>query len=404
MAKQFFRFLRGELNGYYIKNIHGVLNTYTEDMKNFLVDFKKQQFETDKIRAEDLYGLGNFAGVFLPRLSRSESQTSLRMTESHVEDDFEFSERGLFNTNLEIFSFFHCKNDTRNYFLFVRTTSDIQTTDINSEATSLNRSSLVGDEVPLGYISSEETDLFDEEGNVKPEKVLSVPPEGVAYVEFYGNEFLMLSEGDNSPADNLIRIRLTDSNKVGDVEYSERGLFVIPLPMFDDINLLATPELRSSLVGDEKLIGYISSEATNVIDDNGIVIKDKILSSPPANVAYSDFYGDQFLFLSEAESSYANLDPALYIELFKALQWVRYNGTSIKSFCRIVELTCPNGLVTISDIQTASDGKHLNVFYRYDETVDLTLKQQRLNLLEYIISIKFVQIKLVELTSRSINN
>ena len=39
----------------------------------------------------------------------------------------------------------------------------------------------------------------------------------------------------------------------------------------DDINTLATSTLRSSLVGDENVIGYISSEETNVLDDNGNV-------------------------------------------------------------------------------------------------------------------------------------
>ena len=120
------------------------------------------------------------------------------------------------------------------------------------------------------------TRKIDEDGNVKPEKVLSAPPAGVAYSEYYGDEFLMLSEGDNSHADNIVRIRMTDSMVVGDVEYSERGLFVVPVPMFaDDINTLATSTLRSSLVGEEDVIGYISSEETNVIDDNGNGIPDE---------------------------------------------------------------------------------------------------------------------------------
>ena len=248
----------------------------------------------------------------------------------------------------------------------------------------------------LGYISSEETDLFDEIGNVKPEKVLSAPPYGVAYSEYYGDEFLMLSEGDNSPADNIVRIRMTDSNVVDGIEYSERGLFVVPVPMFDDINTLATPTLRSSLVGNETLIGYISSEETNVLDDNGNVRREKISATPPEGVAYSDYYGDQFMFLSEAETTYSNLEPSLYIELFKALQWIRYNGVSIKSLVRITSLICPDGLVKLGEVEIASDGKHWNVYYDYDNTVDVPLKQQRLNLLEFIVNLKFVQVSLVE--------
>lgn len=396
MAKAFFRWLRGELNGFYITNINGAMNDSTKDIKDFLSEFKSQQFENGKISDKNLYGLGKFTGIFLPRLSRAESLASLRTTESNVVDGFECSERGLFDTTLENFSFFHTKDDTTVFF-FVRTNQDDYNNDINTQATNLSRSSLVGNsDTVLGYISSEDTDLFDEIGNVKPEKVLSAPPYGVAYSEYYGDEFLMLSEGDNSPADNIVRIRMTDSNVVDGIEYSERGLFVVPVPMFDDINTLATPTMRSSLVGNETLIGYISSEETNVLDDNGNVRREKISATPPEGVAYSDYYGDQFMFLSEAEVSCSNLEPSLYIELFKALQWIKYNGASIKSLGRITSLICPDGLVKLGEVETASDGKHWNVYYDYDNTVDISLKHQRLNLLEFIVNLKFVQVSLVE--------
>lgn len=273
MAKALFRWLRGELNGFYLTNINGALNESTKDIKDFLSKFKAQQFEYGKISDKNLYGLGKFAGIFLPRLSRAESLASLRMTDSFVVDGVEYSECGLFNTEMENFLFF---------------------------------------------------------------------------------------------------------------------------PETEDINLLATPKLRSSMVGNETLIGYISSEETNVLDDNGNVRRDKISATPPVGVAYSDYYGDQFIFLSEAETSYSNLEPPLYIELFKALQWIRYNGVSIKSLGRITSIICPDGLVKLGRVETAPDGKHWNIYYNYDDTVNVTLKQQRLNLLEFIVKMKFVQVSLIE--------
>ena len=273
MAKALFRWLRGELNGFYLTNINSALNESTKDIKDFLSKFKAQQFEYGKISDKNLYGLGKFAGIFLPRLSRSESLASLRMTDSFVVDGVECSECGLFNTEMENFLFF---------------------------------------------------------------------------------------------------------------------------PETDDINLLATPKLRSSMVGNETLIGYISSEETNVLDDNGNVRRDKISATPPVGVAYSDYYGDQFIFLSEAETSYSNLEPPLYIELFKALQWIRYNGVSIKSLGRITSIICPDGLVKLGRVETAPDGKHWNIYYNYDDTVNVTLKKQRLNLLEFIVNMKFVQVSLIE--------
>lgn len=273
MAKAFFRWLRGELNGFYVTNINGALNESTKGIKDFLSEFKAQQFEKGKITSKNLYGLGKFAGIFLPRISKAESSASLRTTESFVVDGFECSERGLFNTFAENFSFF---------------------------------------------------------------------------------------------------------------------------PETDDINLLAAPTLRSSMVGNETLIGYISSEETNVLDDNGNVRREKVSATPPEGVAYSDYYGDQFMFLSEAETTYENLEPSLYIELFKALQWIRYNGVSIKSLGRIASIICPDGLVKLGRVETAPDGKHWIIYYNYDATVDVPLKQQRLNLLEFIVNLKFVQVSLVE--------
>ena len=273
MAKAFFRWLRGELNGFYVTKINGALNESTKGIKDFLSEFKAQQFEKGKISDKNLYGLGKFAGIFLPRVSKTESSASFRMTESFVVDGFECSERGLFNTAVENFSFF---------------------------------------------------------------------------------------------------------------------------PETDDINLLAKPAQRSSMVGDETLIGYISSEETNVLDDNVHVRREKISATPPEGVAYSDYYGDQFMFLSEAETTYENLEPSLYMELFKSLQWIRYNEVSIKSLGRIASLICPDGLVKLGRVETASDGKHWNVYYDYDDTVDVPLKQQRLNLLEFIVNLKFVQVSLVE--------
>ena len=273
MAKAFFRWLRGELNGFYVTNINGALNESTKDIKDFLSEFKAQQFEKGKITSKNLYGLGKFAGIFLPRVSKAESAASLRTTESFVVDGFECSERGLFNTAAENFSFF---------------------------------------------------------------------------------------------------------------------------PETDDINLLATSTLRSSMVGNETLIGYISSEETDVLDDNGNVRREKISATPPEGVAYSDYYGDQFMFLSEAETTYENLEPSLYIELFKALQWIRYNGVSIKSLGRIASIICPDGLVKLGRVETAPDGKHWIIYYNHDATVDVPLKQLRLNLLEFIVNLKFVQVSLVE--------
>ena len=229
MSKAFFRFLRGEINGFYLNSIHNVFNRYAENIKAFFSFFNKQQFAEGKIDVEYLYGLGQFAGILLPKLQKEDSISSLRMTNSFKVSGIEFSERGLFNTNTEQFQFYNLNDTTSAIFVFVRTNQEGCATDINTESNSFSRSSLVGNETPLGYISAIETDLFDSYGNIKKDKILATPPANSPYVEYYGDNFLFLSEGDELEADRIIRLRLSESEIVDGVQYSERGLFLIPV-------------------------------------------------------------------------------------------------------------------------------------------------------------------------------
>lgn len=278
MAKEFFRFLRGELNGFYINSINKVVIQLTESIKKELNQFAEQQFEAGRMDSTTLYNLGRFACVKLPRRPTSEAKTSVYMTESYKVNDVEFSERGLYRTESEDFYFVH-----------------------------------------------------------------------------------------------------TDQS--------------ITTP---DINTLASDTERSSLVGDEPVLGYIPEDAKEVIDDEGRVRPDKVLSEPPVGKAYSDYYGNDFLFLAEGGTTYESISFSLYIGLFKALQWIRYNGVSLTSLAQIIQVLCPEGLVLITDIRVADNNKLINVFYDYDESVMVTNKEQRLALLQYIISLKFKQVRFVE--------
>lgn len=280
MSKAFFRFLRGEINGFYLNSIHNVFNKYTENIKAFFSFFNKQQFVEGKIDDEYLYGLGQFAGVFLPRLQKEDSISSLRMTDSYKVSDIEFSERGLFNSQVEQFQFY---NTTPN------------------------------------------------------------------------------------------------------------------VPVSTDINTFATDTMRSSLVGNEQPIGYISSLETDVFDDNGKVRPEKILSEPPSDVPYSEFYGNQFLFLSENKTSYENLNPSLYFSLFKTMQYIKYNGTSVSSLVKIIDVLCPKGLVKINDINVVEGMRAFVLSYTFDVTAEVDLKQQRLYLLRYIVATKFPLLILTEI-------
>lgn len=276
MAKAIFRWLRGELNGFYLNALHNTLNEYTKETKQFLVDFGNAQFEKGKIRDRDLYGLGKFAGVFLPRIPVSETKSSFILSDSHIENGVEYSERGLKNIEDSSFDYVH--------------TSPDQTEDINTLATETKRSSLVGDEAVKGYIPYNATDVLDDDGNVRPSKVSKTVPD-VPYVEFYGN---------------------------------------------------------------------------------------------------------QFTFLAEGSIDFQKVSASLFFDLYKTLQWVRYNGDSITSLCKIASLLCPEGLVKIGDIEVGISKHNLIVHYLYDITVDVNLVQQRLALFQYVVTTKFPQVELIE--------
>lgn len=274
MSKALFRWLRGEINGYYLNNINNAWNEYTAYIRDFFGYRSSMQFELNKIENRDLQGLGKFAGVFLPRITVGESKASIKMTESHINNDEEVSESGLYNTSDELFDF----------------------------------------------------TLREESG---------------------------------------------------------------------DINDYASTELRSSMVGTESVEGYISSEEEDVLDDEGLVKERAVTNNPPASpTAYGNFYGNQFLFLSEAETTFETVEKSLFIELFKIMQYIRYNGLSLQSFCKLVSIICPNGLVKIIDVQSVA--KRFYVTYTYDEEVIIDHKQQRLSLLFYVIGIKFTQVTMLE--------
>lgn len=274
MAKKFYRFLRGELNGHYLTSMYNVLNITNEDISSFLAHFVKMQFNTTDMTEEEIYNLGKFAGVYIPRLSGGDAYGAFRMTESHEVDGVQRSERGLLERENEKFEFFHTEQD----------------------------------------------------------------------------------------------------------EYE------------DDINTLATNDLRSSLVGDEEVLGFISSNFDgDVVDNNGNVKEEAIEEEPPEDVAYTDFYGNQFTFLAEGRIVKRNIPTALFFPLLKVMQYIRYNGASIASLCDIINILCPNGLVKIDSIVKHSTAPVYIVNHTYDESVEVSSKIQRYNTLLYVVQLKFPQ-------------
>ena len=187
MSKAIFRFLRGELNGFYLKAIYNTLNEYTKKTRDYLACYRQFQFElnpeiTNTIfnPLEHIKNIGLVAGVFSPYITQDSNLVSIKFTQSHKVNGIEYSERGLFSSDTGIFNFFH--------------TTEHETEDINTLANKANRSSMVESGAPiLGYIA-EGDEILDEECNIDYSKILPEPPEGKAYYPFYGEKYLYLSD------------------------------------------------------------------------------------------------------------------------------------------------------------------------------------------------------------------
>lgn len=183
MSKAIFRYLRGEINGFYLTALHNTLNSYTSYVKDFFANFKNMQFNLTSMDEDTIYNLGKTAGIFLPRLSNAEGVGALKLSESHLSSsEVQVSERGLYNVNEEKFEFVHLTEDFNS------------TNDINNEATESRKSSLAGTQNEVkGYIPSSAEDVVTDESEVDETKVVETAPEDEAYSDFYGNKFSFLS-------------------------------------------------------------------------------------------------------------------------------------------------------------------------------------------------------------------
>jgi len=182
--KSVFRFLRGELNGYWLNSLMSAVDDCCAPVREFLAKFSSMSIlDYTSLYGTTLSGLGYFTGVFLPYLATAQRSTDFYMTDSHVVNGTQRSERGLFAPDTGLFSFVHTEHDSY--------PDDINT--LADPAGGTLRSSFVGEETPVGYIPNGEGNLFLDDRTVNPDKVLENPPAG-GYADFYGNQFLFLGD------------------------------------------------------------------------------------------------------------------------------------------------------------------------------------------------------------------
>lgn len=287
MSKSFFRFMRGELNGYYIGSITTALNSMIEETKEYLANYTRTVFKLESevdageypMSDDMIYGIGKFTGLLPPRVYQDSFVGSIRFSTSNRVNSIEYAERGLFSTTSESFEFYR-------------------------------------------------------------------------------------------------------TNKTN---YSS------------DINTLANADLLTSLVEEGATpIGYFQ-EGDDIILDDGSLDLTKLLDEPPEGVAYSPYYGDKYLHLSESSSVLAKTSIETYLEIIRATQWIRYNGCSIMSLCKLINIICPD-YVFITSVDWVSSFARGIVSYGIDEAYETDAKLMRVNLFKLLVGMKFPQITLDEVS------
>ena len=271
--KKLFRFLRGELNGFYIKNISYCLNNVTKDIESLFSYFWLMQFKNSTdvtvnelpISEQDLLGIGRFAGIFMPTVKADSISGSIRLSNPHIVGGINYSERGLFERYREDWTYF-------------RTNQNTYTTDI---------STLASRDRQAGFV-----------------------PEG------------------------------------------------------------------------QPILGYIE-EGVNMFDENGYIIESLILPSPPVGKAYSPYYGEKFMHLSEVFTIIQELGYDTYMLLFTNMQYIRYNGVNIRSFLRITEILVSD---YVEDITIEADTNRYIVHYALNYDTELDDRVKRLFVWQYIIN------------------
>jgi hypothetical protein len=185
-----FRFFRGEFNGYYLYKALTCLNHTIRDVLDELAYHATVQWKTaaearqgeTPLRNDDLFGLGQIAGLYPDNLLGRTVLGSVEFTPSYVVDGKQRSERALMDM------------DTGSH-RFLRTELDEYPDDIVTDASPSRRMGFVPDGAePVGYVPMG-TPIYNEDGSVRWENLLYEPPDdGTPYVPFYGEKYLTSEE------------------------------------------------------------------------------------------------------------------------------------------------------------------------------------------------------------------
>jgi len=178
--KRPYRYFRSELNGFYLRALTVMANIAVEDIIDEFIYHATVSYDSDAFREADIYNIGAIAGYSNLHIYGLYNTGSIMFSKSHIVNGAERSERGLYDMYLE-------------QMAYQRTTRENYSGDIANIATERHRMGLIPDGMqPVGYVLSD-TPVYDAEGNIITENILSEPPtDGTPYTPLYSNKFLTL--------------------------------------------------------------------------------------------------------------------------------------------------------------------------------------------------------------------
>lgn len=199
--KAFFRYHRGEFNGFYLRGLQLVGNSCIDEIKDELSYWNLVQFAlADEvssgalpIRSADLKSIAKIGGLENVLAAAEYLAGWFLLSESNIVSGVEYSERALFDVS-------------ENALTYVRTTTDEYTDDISTLATTELRMGLIPTGAAIiGYVWEGES-VMNEDGTIDSDKLHAAPPsDNRAYTPYYGNQYLSLAEK------NTVSVPITDA-------------------------------------------------------------------------------------------------------------------------------------------------------------------------------------------------
>lgn len=291
MSKKIFRFLRGELNGFYLANLYNILNKgEMQILTDFLCTLKKKQFlpitqYSNGMTREEISNLGRFCGVYAPLADFEGAGNSIKFLDYELGNVF--NETGVtqmsFKPGVEVQN-----NDARN--------AGIENT---------------------GYIYDNEENKWYKHN---PDNASKLDPadeavvKGKRYSTAFAKDF-PYEEGEAVEVDGVV-VKDTDGN---DVKY----------------NVDNSKDKRFKAIAQGE---YIFNEYGDIVDSG---LK-KWGETTTADIVYPYDPKGQFMFLGDAIKVLMSVDANALWRLICAMQTIRYNGTSLQSLLDVIDILCTN--------------------------------------------------------------